>query len=161
MGVIFEYFRAADRDTARARLLSTPYGTPEPAVDAVDTKGYDPFVVMGRLMALVLNRPWSPDLVSEEIIWPEEPYPENEEDLPEDSPWNSGVVLVELPASFRDAFADVDDYALPWIADQWHRIEELDGGVDAGLALDFIEEFVAFTRRAEQAGDRLYCLMVA
>jgi hypothetical protein len=161
VGVLFDYFRAEDRDAARGPLMSVLQGLPEPIVDTFDAKDCDPFVVLGKLLALVLNRPWTPDLVDCEVIWPEDPAPANGEEakaLPEDSPWNSGLVLMELPASFRDAFADVDDFALPWIADQWHRIEELNGSGDADSALDFIEEFVALTRRAKEAGDLIYCL---
>jgi hypothetical protein len=39
--------------------------------------------------------------------------------LPGDSPWHSGPWLVEFDDQIRDTLADVDDLALPSIADQW------------------------------------------
>jgi hypothetical protein len=98
-------------------------------VDSIDAKGSDPFVIMGKLLALVLDQPWHANLVDCEVIWPDEPPPasaQEEAALPEDSPWNSGI--------------------------------ELHGMGDADSALDFIEEFVAFARRAKQTGELIYCL---
>ena len=79
------------------------------------------------------------------MIWPEGPYSDGE------GPW-----VVELGVPFRDALADVDDAALPGLAERWCQIEEL-RRLDAALALDIIERFVALARHAKESGDRLYC----
>ena len=168
MGVLFDYFRAPDRDAA-FRLLDQGDGVPSgPAtmgasVDALDAKGTDPVVILGKLVALILVVPWSVDLVETVDVWPpEETKPRSLEEmhrLPEDSPWNTGPWLGELSDRVRDAFAEVDDYALPSVADEWARIDEFSGHMDATLALDITEEFVALARRARQANDRLYCWM--
>src|SRR3954469_17441756 len=138
MGALYEYFRAPDRETAlRLLTLDDEYGVPdgptivEADLDTFDAKGLDPTVVMGRLLALILQVPWRVDLVETVSVWPpEETRPASPEEmrlLPADSPWNSGVDLEEFGVSFRDAFADIDDHALPWIAEQWAGIEEFQG----------------------------------
>jgi hypothetical protein len=166
VGVLIDYFRAPDKATA-LRLLDQGDGVPRgPAtigsgVDALDLKGIDPHVTLGRLLGLILTVPWSVDLVETFGVWPpEETKPRSLEEmnrLPEESPWKTGPWLEELADRIRDAFADVDDYALPSIAGSWARIEEFDGHMDATLALDIVEDVVALARRARQAGDRLYC----
>lgn len=166
VGVLIDYFRAPDGETA-LRLLDEGDGVPHgPAtvgagVDALDAKGIDPDVVLGQLVGLILAVPWSVDLIETVGVWPpEETKPRSVEEmngLPEDSPWHTGPWLEELSNRIRDALADVDDHALPSIADEWARIEEFDGHMDMTFALDIIESFVALARRARQADDRLYC----
>jgi hypothetical protein len=166
VGVLIDYFRAPDGETA-LRLLDQGDGVPHgPAtvgagVDALDAKGIDPHVVLGQLVALILGVPWSVDLIDTVGVWPpEETKPRSAEEmdrLPEESRWHTGPWLEELGDRIRDAFAGVDDHALPAIADAWARIEEFGGHMDAALALDISESFVALARRARQADDRLYC----
>ncbi|GLY83786.1 hypothetical protein [Actinoallomurus iriomotensis] len=168
MGVLFDYFRAPDGETA-LRLLDQGDGVPHGpttvggGVDALDGKGIEPQVILGRLVGLILDVPWSLDLVETVEVWPpEETRPKSVEDwerLPEDSPWHTGPSLDELSDRIRDAFADADDHALPAIADQWTRIEEFGGHVDATSALRFVESLVALARRARRADDHLYCWM--
>jgi hypothetical protein len=168
VGVLIDYFRAPDGETA-LRLLDQGDGVPHgPAtvgagVDALDAKGIDPHVILGQLVGLILVVPWSVDLVETVGVWPpEETKPRSLEEmgrLPEKSPWNTGPWLDELGDRIRDAFAEADDYALPAVADEWARIEEFGGHMDATLALDIIEGFVALARRARHADDRLYCWM--
>ncbi|GAA4603440.1 hypothetical protein GCM10023195_11380 [Actinoallomurus liliacearum] len=166
VGVLYDYFRAPDAGTA-FRLLDEGDGTPSgPAtvhtdIDALDAKGIDPDVILGQLIAFMGNVPWSVDLVKTVGVWPpEESKPASLEEydrLPEDSPWNSGPWLVELDDRLRDTLADVDDLALPSIADQWAHIEEFRGHMDVVAARDIIEGFVALARRARRADHRLYC----
>jgi hypothetical protein len=166
VGVLFDYFRAPDRETA-LRLLNDGSGVPDGPttgkrdLDVLDAKGLDPAVTVGQLLALILNVPWRVGLVETVSVWPpEETKPTSYEQwsrLPEDSPWDSGITLEELGVSFRDALADVDDHALPWIAEQWTGIQEFDGHVDGLWALHIVEEFVALARRAKDVNDRLYC----
>jgi hypothetical protein len=165
VGVLIEYFRAPGKEAA-LRLLDHGDGVPgSPAtvgegVDALDAKGVDPAVVLGKPLGLIRSVPWSVDLVETVAVWPpEDTKPRSREEmgrLPAESPWNTGPWLQELGEGLRDAFAGADDDALPAIAGEWSRIEELDG-VDTTIALGFVEEFVALSRRARRAGDRLYC----
>ena len=66
MGVLFDYFRAPDREVARliGRRDGGPFGAWEGAdaseVDGIEAKGLDPDVIMGQLMAMVLDQPWDP-----------------------------------------------------------------------------------------------------
>ncbi|MDN3355628.1 hypothetical protein [Actinomadura sp. DC4] len=130
-------------------------------VDAIDAKGIDPDVILGQLLGFILDVPWSVDLVDGVNVWPpQETAPASVEEferLPEDSPWQTGPWLSELKASVRDALADVDESALPAIAERWTRIEEFSGHMDVVHARELIDDFVALARRARQAGDRLYC----
>ncbi|MEV0403390.1 hypothetical protein [Actinoallomurus sp. NPDC050550] len=169
MGVLFDYFRAPDTEAA-LRLLDQGDDVPRgpatigagvDALDALDAKGIDPYVILGQLVGLILAVPWSIDLVETVGVWPpEETKPRSREEierLPEESPWNTGPWLEELGDRIRDALADVDDSTLPSVADEWARIEEFGGHMDAAHALDIIEGFVALARRARQADDQLYC----
>ncbi|MEV5703770.1 hypothetical protein [Actinoallomurus sp. NPDC052274] len=75
MGVLYDYFRAPDGETA-FRLLDEGDGTPPgPAtvhadIDALDAKGIDPDVILGQLIAFMRNVPWSVDLVQTVGVWP-------------------------------------------------------------------------------------------
>ncbi|MCO5997483.1 hypothetical protein [Actinoallomurus rhizosphaericola] len=79
MGVLFDYFRAPDREAA-LRLLDEGDGVPTgPAtigagMDALDAKGIDPYVILGRLLGLILAVPWSVGLVETVCVWPPEEW---------------------------------------------------------------------------------------
>ncbi|MEV5826911.1 hypothetical protein AB0L25_15145 [Spirillospora sp. NPDC052242] len=166
MGVLYDYFRAPDQKTA-LMLLDVGDGVPagpttvHADMDALDAKGIDPYVVLGQLIAFLLDVPWSVDLIDTVSVWPpEETKPASTEDferLPADSPWHTGPWLEEFSDRIRDALADADDGALPSIAERWARIEEFGGHMDAAGARDVIDGFVALARRARRASDRLYC----
>lgn len=166
MGVLYDYFRAPDGKTA-FQLLDEGDGVPggpttvHTDVDALDAKGIEPAVILGRLIGFIRNVPWSVGLVETAGVWPpEETKPASAEEygrLPEDSPWHSGPWLFEFTDQIRDTLADVDDLALPSIADQWAHIEEFDGHMDVMDARDIIDGLVALARRAQQADHRLYC----
>ncbi|MFD0686187.1 hypothetical protein [Actinomadura fibrosa] len=166
MGVLFDYFRAPNGETA-LRLLLDEDGVPASpttvgaGLDALDAKGIDPHVILGQLVGFVLGVPWSVDLIESGLVWPpEETKPrtlDEAERLPEDSPWQTGPWLEEFGDRVRDALAGADDAALPSVAEDWTRIEEFDGTMDAAFALEITKEFVGLARRARQAGDRLYC----
>ena len=72
---------------------------------------------------------------------------------------SSSVGLQELGLSVRDALADVDDTRLPELAAQWARGEELARYNDSTpeSILDLLVELVNLARRAQVAGDWLYC----
>ncbi|WP_026341669.1 hypothetical protein [Actinomadura atramentaria] len=150
MGVLFDYFRAPDGETA-LRLLDEGDGVPNgPAtiagLDALDAKGIDPHIALGELIGLIRAAPESADLVRTRFLWP----PDGTE-AQHEGPW-----LEELDDRIRDALAGAEDRALPSVAEEWVRIEE-PGEVDTAPALRFVESLVALARRARQANDHLYC----
>src|SRR6266498_2494408 len=74
MGVLFDYFRAPDAAAAQAMELPTGPLVPSDAglsvFDGVATKGVDPAVVLGQLVAIVREVPWTTDVVRTESVWP-------------------------------------------------------------------------------------------
>ncbi|MDX3186847.1 hypothetical protein PV458_00380 [Streptomyces sp. MN03-5084-2B] len=143
---LFDYFRAPDAG-AVSRVMDagggrTPVGT---VFDGVDAKGVDPAVVLGQLIAAIRRVPWSPDLVTETLVWPGQD-PEHE------GPWVS-----ELDTSALEALAQAGD--LPRVAQEWAGIEEFDGRLDAADAQAFIESMAGLARRARDAGESLFCWM--
>jgi hypothetical protein len=162
VGVLFDYFRASSPDEARnlALLPGGPLGSGprlSTGADGVSAKGMDPVVVMGRLLALILDVEWSTRLVRPVDVWPPGPRPQRGDHIPDDSPWATGPWVSDLGREFRDGFADVDDFNLPWISDKWWPIEELPGVGDAMWALNTAEEFVALARRAQDSYQSIYC----
>lgn len=155
---IYDYYRAANRDEAinLALLPGGPFRGRDAGADVLELKNFDPIVVMGQLLAFVLDVEWSPRLYKSEYIVPTAPQPEGP-DIPEDSPWFEGPWAADLGVFFRDAFADVDDARLPEISERWRAIEELGGSYPAEWAREAVEAFVALARRARDAHQSLYC----
>lgn len=157
---LYDYYRAANRDDARALALlpGGPFSGREAGADVLALKNLDPCVVMGQLLAFILDVKWSPRLYESQYIVPTCPQPQGP-DIPEDSPWFEGPWVEDLGVFFRDAFADVDDARLPEICERWLAIEELRGSYPAESAREAAEEFVALARRAREADQSLYCWM--
>lgn len=140
---LFEYFRAPDADAVR-RVMDATDGDSPP--DGIPAKGVDPGVVLGMMIAAIRQVPWEPDLVGETLVWPAG----REQDPDYEGPWVS-----ELDISTRDALAQADD--LPRVAQEWARIEELDGLVDVAGAQAFIETMAGLARQAREADELLFC----
>ncbi|GAA4470610.1 hypothetical protein [Phytohabitans houttuyneae] len=151
MGVLCDYFRAAD-DTAVAKLMEATDGGPvivhgdASAADGVDAKGIEPNVTLGKLVALILDVEWDTDISGGDLVWP----PGD----PGAGPW-----VQAIHTSARDALAGVDDARLPELAERWAAIEEL--AIDDPEGIDILRDgmtrLVALARRARAAGDQLYC----
>ncbi|WP_405096594.1 hypothetical protein [Micromonospora sp. NBC_01412] len=154
MGVLYDYFRAAD-DEAVAALMAATNGGPlvgpaaPPGVDVVEAKGVDPSVVLGQAVSLALGVAWDADLVDDRLIWPDAGAAGAEHD----GPW-----VVRLGDRVRDVLAAVAEDRLPALADRWSRIEELSWGEPAGM-LPVLRQLVGLARRAQAGGQRLYCWM--
>ncbi|MEZ7130465.1 hypothetical protein ACBR40_34475 [Nonomuraea sp. AD125B] len=168
MGILYDYYRAADREAAIARPDLGRAGVRvlpgQPEFDGVDAKGIDPGVILARLIGFIRGVPWSVDLVEmAEIYPPSEGAPTTDEEwdaLPEDSPYLDGPGIEELSVSVRDTLADVDDERLPALARQWAEIEEFSTwSIDDGHLLSLIEAFVGLARRAKKDDQLLYCWM--
>jgi hypothetical protein len=162
MGVIHDYFRAPDAAAAMG-VMNLPGGplSKQSLFDGVSTKGIDPVLMLGQLLAFIRQVLWEPDISSSKTLWPPpdtEPSSEQEyKELPQDSPWKTGPWLWELGLQARDNLASVDDARMPDIAAQWAEIEEFRGLLQTDDALVLIRDLVGLARRAGEAGDRLYC----
>jgi len=159
MGIINDYFRAADADHAMLAIVSGPRSV---GFDTVEAGGIDPTVVLGQLLAFIRRTPWSPDTVTMQPVWPPPKTKPNSKDaydrLPESSPWRTGPWLHALNVETRDALASVDDARVPEVADQWARIEEFRGTESGDSLLPLIKELVDLARRAQKNSEPLYCL---
>ncbi|MEU8409682.1 hypothetical protein AB0C19_26105 [Micromonospora sp. NPDC048842] len=73
-GVLYDYFRAND-DAAAVGLMKDFEGGPFAAirggiaVDAVDLKGIEPTVTLGKLVSFVRQVDWDVSLVDLELLW--------------------------------------------------------------------------------------------
>lgn len=160
----FTYFRAADADAA-TRAVDHPNGPAgQPALDAVDGAGIEPFLVLGELLALIRDSRWHPDIVPYISVWPpaaDEPQTAEEyEQLPEDSPWKtSHTSLQELGVEVRDTLAAVDDDRLTDIATAWARTDTLSQFSDTTprTVHALVTDFVTLARRARDTNTWLYC----
>ncbi|WP_406319631.1 hypothetical protein OHA77_20055 [Streptosporangium sp. NBC_01639] len=165
--MLYDYYRAANRDAATSRpelgRAVAEHLPGEPVFDAVDAKGIDPGVGLGKLVGLIRGVPWSVDLTQSVSVYPPpEGAPQSEEEwesLPEDSPYLEGPGIEELPAAVRDTLADIDDARLPEIAGRWAEIEEFTtyGSVDSEYLLTVAEELVGLARSAKDNDQLLYC----
>ncbi|WP_433323524.1 hypothetical protein [Spirillospora sp. CA-294931] len=154
MGVLYDYFRAPDGETA-LRLMDrddiAPLSSAEGGLDTVEGNGVEPGVALSQALAFGLGVPWSVDLVDIALVWPKTPYDEGGEE------WESGVTVMRFSDEARDGFAHLADAALPEIADRWAGIEEFGGTAEPAHLLDWLTSLVGLARRAEKAGDGLFC----
>jgi len=159
MGIINDYFHAADAEFALLAIASSPRIV---GFDTVEAGGIDPIVVLGQLVAFIRRTQWSPDTVAMRTVWPPPKTEPTSKDayhqLPESSPWRTGPWLHELNVETRDAFALMDDSRLPELADQWARIEEFRGSETGESLLPLLEELVELARKAQKSSEPLYCL---
>ncbi|MCC5473863.1 hypothetical protein [Streptomyces barringtoniae] len=165
MGVLFDYFAAADRPTAVDWAIGpggdwTAEGQSldEAGADWIDMKGIDPHVALGQLVAFTEGRPYDVHGTGPELLWPDqrEWLPERPAAPGAESPWESGLHLTELPDAWRDRLASIEDEHVPMLALQWYDIEEFDFA-DFPACEDCIRTFAGLARRARDAGAHLYC----
>ncbi|MDG4759169.1 hypothetical protein [Micromonospora sp. WMMD710] len=150
MGVLYDYFRAKD-DAAAVRLMKDFEGGPFAvsrggiAVDAVDLKGIEPTVTLGKLVSFVRQVDWEVSLVDLELLWSEDE---------QDGPW-----LMSLDRATRDTLASISNAQVLELSAQWGRIEELawSGPLSDDEMLPVIEKVAALAQRARDAGEDLYC----
>ncbi|MEU1406465.1 hypothetical protein ABZ471_29585 [Streptomyces sp. NPDC005728] len=163
MSTVYDYFWAADRATAVDWAIG-PNGDwlhggslDAECADRLEVKRLDPNVVLGKLVSFAAGIPFG-NVVDPELVWPDPgEWPYGRQPPPGSaSPWDSGLILQELPESWRDTLAGVVDDAVPMLALQWLDIEEI-RFADYLDAEDRVRTFVAMARRARSAGARLYC----
>ncbi|WAZ19284.1 hypothetical protein STRCI_000321 [Streptomyces cinnabarinus] len=161
MGVLHDYFAASDRAAAVDQAIG-PGGDwlrgtslAEAGADWIDAKGLDPNVVVAQLVAHAEAVPFADQADEPELVWPEPPYPQGESIGP-DSPWDTGLLLQQLPDRWRDVLAELPEDAVAMVAMRWQEIDEVDFG-DYRIAREAVETFTALARRARTAGAHLYC----
>ena len=148
MGVMYDYFRAADDDTAKSvgGVTGGPGVAGHPEV--VETKWVDPTVRVARLYYRVLDRDWQldPRLVTQ--VLPELPIgPDNFEE----------PTVERLADGLRDALAEVVEDDRSALGQWWATTEEfaLDR-VDATYVEELCGELLALCRHARDAGEHVY-----
>lgn len=164
MSAMCDYYRAPDRATATLRPTTVRDSSKPlrgaPVFDVVDVTWVDPSGSLGSLVAAIKNVPYSDDLVETVTLYPlPEGEPQTDEEwlaLPEGSPYLDGPQIDELPASARDALAEVDDSRLLEAARHW-TMDPLCPFSDGDDVLDLVEELVALARRAKESDELLYC----
>ncbi|TKT01885.1 hypothetical protein [Streptomyces lasalocidi] len=166
MGVLCDYFHAADRATA-VELAIGPDGDwlsgtslEDTGADWIDAKGIDPDVVLAQLVAFVEGAASGASVNGgpadgPELVWPDVPYPRGGFEEP-GSPWNTGLILQQLPDRWRDLLAALPEDAVPGVAARWSGIEEL-RFADPRDAEDAVVTFVRLADRARATGAHLYC----
>lgn len=164
--MIFEYFWVADRDAAVEWAIG-PGGdwlAERPGdgagVDRFDVKSVDAHVVLGQLVAFAEGRPFDSG-TGPLLVWPDPdgvPRPHERHPLV-GTAWDTGLILEEIPESWRDTLAGVVEDAVPMLALQWCDIAEMRW--DYEEAAECTRTFVALARRARAAGAQLYCRFCA
>ncbi|OIK06092.1 hypothetical protein [Streptomyces monashensis] len=165
MGVLCDYFAAADRPTAVDWAIG-PGGDwqaegrslDEAGADWIDMKNIDPHVALGQLVAFAEGRPYDVRAAGPRLLWPDARVwpPERPAAPGAESPWESGLQLTELPDSWRDRLAAVEEEHVPMLALQWYDVEEVDF-TDFPDCEDRVRAFAGLARRARDTGAHLYC----
>ncbi|GAA2748642.1 hypothetical protein [Kitasatospora cinereorecta] len=160
MGVLTDWFRAADAESVVAALIrsegGSPLGGPGAGFAGVEAKHVDPTVLLGQLVAAVRRIPWQLDLVATRTVWPTGPAPGPDGPAEEDDPWLTGPWVEETDGAVRDVLADVPDHEIAAVAARWARAEEWHGATGEELR-PLVEDLVRLARQARAEGERLYC----
>jgi hypothetical protein len=139
MGVLSDYYRAAD-DTSALRALS---GGPHAVGFAtVALKHIDPVVILGVLVALARDVDWDPDLTATTLISPDN----------SDGPWISTI-----GDDARDTLASIEPSRQEQLATNWAAAEEFGGLVSVEDCAAMIAELASLAGEAVAAKQRLYC----
>lgn len=161
MGFLCDYFRAPDRETATAVVLSGPglleAARSRPDIEAVDLKGVDPVVALGKLVTLLAGPSYEEMAMAGAIPIDHIPGPEllTRED--------GELFIVELDVLVRDTLADATEAVLDDVAFVWANSEEFLLGretwFEADEARPAMDDLVAIARRARAADQMLYCVV--
>ena len=142
VGNLYDYFAAADDQTAAAVLEDSP----DPGrFDVLDVKGIEPAVQLAMLEALLRGVDYEQVAASpRQCMLLSNPT--------EQSRW-----VVTLTDTLRDALADASPSQLAGTAVPWSVTEEFFGQGDADLLGDFLTRFAELALTARNRGDHLYC----
>ncbi|QKG22632.1 hypothetical protein [Actinomadura verrucosospora] len=160
MGVENDYFRAPDAAAVVRALEETDtgplVGVADPVFDGISTKGVDPAVVFGQLIAIIKSVPWSVDIVASTMVWPTSPMPGPEGPEDDDDPWATGPWVEEFSDSVRDILASVPDPDVQDAVVAWSQTDELRGTSPDDLR-PLADVLIELARQARDAGEHLYC----
>ncbi|WP_207556112.1 hypothetical protein [Intrasporangium flavum] len=156
MGVYFDYFRAADDETARAThgRVGGPLHAADggnPPFDGVATKGIFHSPHLEQLVTLAQGAPFSSRPKST-LLWPP---PDTPPPVDETSLWLTDPSVDRLDTRIRDGLADIDAARAPALADGW--VPELGAGFTVPDVTQVVIDLGALARRAREAGQALYC----
>ena len=148
MGVLFDYFRAADNVKAIAIVAvdgPASRGREHEGIDVVDAKSIDSAVIFGKLIALARGTEWNVKTSGTSLVWSEDEA---------EGPW-----LEVIADSTRGTQASIQDEQLDELAEGWSQIEEFTrfSPVSADELRPGVVNFVRLAQRALDAGDHLYC----
>ncbi|MBO2450900.1 hypothetical protein J4573_27650 [Actinomadura barringtoniae] len=155
MGVLCDYFRAPDREGALSLSLNEDglfQAAAAADLEAMDFKGIDPVVILGKLVSLLSGDSYMDLLLSgiptDHIPGPELITPEQDE-----------VIVVELSTLVRDTLAAATEEALAEAAPIWANTEEMAWNTwnDPDEVRPVMDELVGLARRAKASGQMLYC----
>ena len=156
MGVYFDYFRAADDDSASAthELAGGPSGTRAPGeglLDSFETKSVFPDPHVEQLVALARGVPYERGPRASEGLWPP---PTTPAPVDETSPWLTDPSVERLATRLRDALADIEPDSAAELGERWAA--EL-GDRSAEEAAEVVIGLAGLARRARGADQELYC----
>lgn len=145
MGILCDYFIAADDDEA-ARTATLPGGPSDsPALPTVDLKGLDPVVAMATLESIVAGG----DL--DELVAANAGAMVND---PQGEVW-----VHRVSEALTTALAGASPDRIRQVAEPWSQTEELAGRWDPGDLADALGELADLAKQARSSGRALYCWM--
>lgn len=167
MGVLFDYFIAAD-DSAAAAIIDRDGGPgSSPAAPArtglfgrrpkagsqegnaplptVTDAGFDPVVQATTLEELLTDQPY--DDISDQIGWGRVIASRDE----------GRRTVVAVSKGLVDALAAVDETTLAVVMVPWSQTEEFWGAADPDELLTIVGDLAELAREAKQTGQSIYC----
>jgi hypothetical protein len=151
MGVLTDYFSAAS-DEAAASALDRVGGPAQPAAgpsplppfDTFQSKGLDPYVIMGQLEEALTGQDYR-------VITASPQYARKVTERGAKGPW---VIKVSRPLQAALAQAAGDELARA--AGEWSRAEEVHGASPEDM-IRLLEDLCGLARRATAKDEHLYC----
>ncbi|MFJ6136773.1 hypothetical protein [Kitasatospora sp. NPDC092286] len=145
MGVLFNYYTAADDRAAAGAIVrddDEPFGT---GYDEFTVKGIDPMVGLLPAESLLTGRP--------EAQLAADPGRNRLVAMLEDGE----IVALTIPDALRDALTAADHHTLTAAGLAWSRSDTSDMLPDEAHLTEFLEQLAALARRAASRGHHLYC----
>jgi hypothetical protein len=151
MGILTDYFSASSDEAAASALdrlggpaQPTAGPSPLPPFDTFQSKGLDPYVLMGKLQEALTGQDYW-------VITADPQYGRTVAERGADGPW---VYRVSSPLQAALAIADGDEFARAAV--KWSQAEEHYGAAPESL-IWVLEELSDLARRASARGEHLYC----
>ena len=151
MGVLTDYF-SAPSDQAAASALDRVGGpaqpadgpSPQPPFDTFQSKGLDPYVLMGKLEEALTGQGYR-------VITADPQYGRKVAERGADGPW-----VCKISSPLQAALAQAGSDELTRVAVRWSQAEEHHGAAPESLAW-VLEKLSGLARRATAKDEHLYC----